>query len=415
MFVAVVWLLSCGKSPTAPQIPLDEISFSEDKLPLEGSEFLYRQSIAVNSQKDSENLFAYRLTTLVGQLPEGMAADDAGWLYHRVPGSDNNIPLSEPGAHRSIWTSKRILSLDFTSQDGKIGNLVTKAEVRIKSPGGSITQRKAAFRSNRLISSRISVPFDNGAQVGTGIAFQLSEVIGDIYVEGLYASHFMFRLNTLDSSLNVVSQGEWFSSMDYADLRKISLNSYTSPAILPNAQGQFTQFESYVVSRQGIVEAEHRTVYFRSQTGYRPKAIIYQNTVVGLGQYHYSTVRPYEEDMIPQIGTRYNLNPWGYGTDSDWEVINSNDFQLHLRWGYNGQYGTTASQGPFMQVTNNPFDREINTCLDVGGYDYGSKVVAFDLRLNGASVPRSQPVFHARGLYSFGWHPMAESAKHVRQ
>lgn len=381
-------LISCGRtSPVAPALPLDELSFSEDKIPLPSGEYIYRQSISINVPEAGQNLYSYRIRTLTEQLPPGLAADAEGWLFFRAQGANPAIPLSEPGNHRTIWTSQRALSLDFPSQEGKISDLLTRVEVRVQAPDGSISEHSSAFKSNRLFGSLIGVPFQNGANTGTGVLFELHELIGDIYVDGLYADHFMFRLNIVDSNQQIIEAGAWHSSLECVDLRKVLLNGTTDPAITANAEGLYTQFESYVVSRQGVEEATHHTVYFHAVGGYQPQALIYPRTIAGLGQYHYSISDynyPADQELIPATSSHKSRHLWT--GDTGLEAINSPDFRLHLRWGYNGQYGLPLANGS-INVTNNPFDREIDLCLNGSNQNYGSSIVAFDLRLNNEPFP----------------------------
>jgi hypothetical protein len=380
-------LFSCQKSnPLEPEISWGRIGFTEDKIPLEGNEYVYRQGMFSNSEEGSGVLYAWRITTLSGGLPEGWLADPDGWLWFRADGSD--IPLSQPGPHRSIWTSQSNLSFDFQSHEGKISDLITRTELKVKSPGGGISQYASAFRSGRIIGSLISVGFQNGAETGTGIEFGLREVMGDIFVDGLYADHFMYRVNILDEDLDVITEGEWYNSLEMTDIRRVKLNTDTYPALVINAPGQYTQFESYVVTRQGIEEAARHTVYFQAKGTYKPKALIYSQTLAALGTYHYSI---WQEDplngydLIPATDNRRNKNLWS--TDDGYELINSPDLKLHLQWGYHGQYASQYSS-PLVEGWDYPFGREVNTCLDADtDENYYSKVEYFDLRLNGSTFP----------------------------
>jgi len=126
-------LVSCGKNnPIVPQIPsLEQLLFNEEKLPADGGQFIYRQGIQVNNPTEG-NLYAYRLSTYANELPPGFYADEQGWLYFRTNGTDSNVPLTQQGNHRSIWTSQSFISADFASVDCKISNLITAAEVRSK-------------------------------------------------------------------------------------------------------------------------------------------------------------------------------------------------------------------------------------------------------------------------------------------
>jgi hypothetical protein len=388
-------LMSCGRdNPLAPQQDNGGIRFTEDKILLPDGEYIYRQGIGATISGEEDNLYSFRITTLSGETPSGYAIDADGWLWFRVPGADQSIPLDQPGEHRTIWTEQRSVSFDWTSSAGKLADLVTKAEIRTSQAETASCSTESAFRSTRIIGSRINVPFANGETTGTGIAFDLQEIIGDIFVEGLYADHFMFRLNIVNSAQGVITAGAWHSSLESPDLRKVTLNGSTSPAITTNQDGQYTQFESYVVSRQGIEEATHRTVYFHAVAGNKPKAFIYPQVLAALGQYHYS-ISPDNSlngvELIPTTTNHKNRLLWS--TDTGYAAINSADFRLHLRWGYRGQY-----------LNSNPFDTEYNECVDaITNEPYYSKIVAYDLRLNNAPFPSlsqffdPQTVTHAGG------------------
>jgi len=385
-------LVSCGRSgPTAPQPIAGTLVFSEDKLPCDGDEYIYRQGISAGPAVPENALFAWRVETLSGELPQGWFADPEGWLWFRAPGADLEVSLAEEGPHRSIWTTRDSLSFDFASSEGKISNLVKKVDLRVKSKDSQINTYSSGFKSDRLIGSLINTAIEPGANTGTGIEFALREVIGDIYVDGLYADHFMFRLNILNKDLEVISEGVWHSSLEMADLRKVRLNATTDPALGENAHNQYTQFESYVVSRQGIEEATPQSVYFRVRGNFKPKALIYTQALAALGEHHYS-VNPLEQlyykELIPPAALHNNRSLWE--TDAGWEAINSPDLKLHLQWGYLGQYGSTNPPWSGMEgfIPGGPFDKEFNLCLDaVTETNYHSQVAHFDLRLDGAPFP----------------------------
>jgi len=387
--VMCIALVSCERSnPVAPEISLAaQLSFSEEKIDLPGGEYIYRQGIQVISELAEGNQFSWRVRTHTGNPLPGTCCDEEGWLWFRSAGADPELPLSEPGAHRSLWTTAAGLDFDLTSQDGSILNLVTGVEVRVKTPQGRITEHSSPFRSSRIISSQISVPFANGDNTGCGITFQMQETIGDIYVEGLYADHFMYRLNILDANLQVVSSGIWYSSLESPDLRRVVLNSSSTPQLAPNTSDTFTQFEMYVVTRQGIQEADTHSVHFRALESFAPVTNIYSQQLCGLGQYHYSINPEYELngwELIPAHGNKKNRRLWD--NDGTWEAINSPDFKFYLHFGYKGQYGMILPNGG-VYISNSPFDNELNMVQNEQGVCYYSSIEFYDLRLNGAPFP----------------------------
>jgi hypothetical protein len=377
LFICLV-LLSCGKqNPLAP--PATEvqqgISFTDDKLPIANGEFIYRQGIHITGMDSA--VYSYRLSTLSSNLPEGMAADEDGWIYFPASGYATDTPIGEAGANRTIWTTQTQLNLEYHSAGAKLHDLVTKVEVRVKAEDGTITTIESPFKSDRLISSSIFAPFNSGATTGMGIEFNLREN-GDIFVDGLYAHHFMYRLNTLDSNLMVTNYGTWYSSIDSRDIRIVQLNNNTTPALGVTPQNAWTQFESYVVSRQGIEEASTHNVYFRAVSGNKPVAKVFPETLVGLGDYHYTITSNTNVsafyNQIPSNTAEKNRQLWS--NENAYHAVNSQDFKLHLRWGYRGQYSN-----------DNPFGTEMNLCYNEQGYNYFSKITAFDLRFDGTPLP----------------------------
>lgn len=126
-------LLSCEKHGfMQPDSPLEAaLSFTEEKLPLDSGEFIYRQSCKVESKNAGTLSFAYRLTTLKAEPLSGFSIDAEGWLVF---------------AGQTIWTTDSQLSIDFTSQEGKIADLITGIQVKIKHPDGYIEELASCFQ-----------------------------------------------------------------------------------------------------------------------------------------------------------------------------------------------------------------------------------------------------------------------------
>jgi hypothetical protein len=412
VFVVVligITLLSCGKpnplSPPAAEVQ-QVINFSDEKITTSSGEFIYRQTIYLNELEGCE--YSYRVQTVDNSLPTGMTVDPDGWLYFPNPCYTDEELLLEPPDHHIVWTNKSRISLDFYSTDAKVSNLVTKVEVRVKSPNGSINHYESPYKSDRLISSRIIVPFSNGAVTGTGIEFKMVENPSNIYVEGMFAHHFMYRLNKLDMNYNTISSGEWHNSINSPDIRTVVLNGQTTPAITvtPN---EITEFECYVVSRLGVEESSHQLVKFIPTSGNKPTALIYPESIVGLGSYHqsFSGGSVAFNEQIPsseQNGTNSLL----WGGDGSYYAINSNDFKLHFRWGYNGEYNS-----------NDPFQLNTNVCLNEQGQSYYSTIVAYDLRWDGAPFPiqpgffEPEQVTHTDGSTWLRVKNMLDSCRHI--
>ncbi|MFA7544000.1 MAG: hypothetical protein WCY84_06460 [Candidatus Cloacimonadaceae bacterium] len=375
--------LSCQRhNPLAPALPEENtIIFNEEQIPTAGEDFIYRQAFEIQGETAPEALYAYRLSSL-HDMPD-IACDEEGWLVF---------------PNGSIWNGQKQLSFDFPSQNGKIMNCITGVQLKIKSPSGSIKTLSSPFKSRLFLRTHLIHNFAEGATVPLGLEITLRENLEDIFADGMYASHFMYRLNTIDQDLNLLQQGEWYSSVDLPDIRRITLNSHQLPQLLANEPNTYTQFQAYVVSRNGMEQSEPSSVYFKAVAGNKPVALIYRETLLGLGQYHYS-LKEYEHpenNGIPQQGDRYNacLNLW----EDQYHAINSPDFKLHLRWGYNGQYGILSSWGTVI-YTNNPYDDEVGIALNAQSQPYPSPIEAFWLQINGMPFPY-QPQFVSSSIAS---------------
>ncbi|MCK9557235.1 MAG: hypothetical protein M0R50_04235 [Candidatus Cloacimonetes bacterium] len=360
--VLLVLLISCESRKTvAPEVSgYPTLNFAEEKIDLENGEYRFRQIIAVQSHNPENFTYAYKVETLQNLSLPGIETDDSGWILW-------------PGA--TIWTDKDELSFDFESVNGSLTNLVNSVSARIRFPDGHIEELSSPFKSNRIFGSRLISPSEYGGTYTLGIEFILTEEIGDVYVDGNYAHHFMYRINQLDSDHNVVSEGTWYNSIDCPDIRRIHLSQHSEPAILSNEGDSFTEFEYYVVSRTGVIQQDPGSFVFRAISGFRPVAMIYPQTAVGIGAYHYTMQYPGWDPPLPTNNNGYFRSLWN--NEGVWEAINSVDFKLHIQWGYSGQYND-----------NNPINTwETNVVLDENGVDYSSNIVAFWLRFDSDPFP----------------------------
>ncbi len=372
----LLFAVSCEvKKTTLPEQSggLESILFDEEIAPLAGDEFLYIQSLDFTALLKPGNVLSLRLFTLEDVLPVGFETDAEGWL---IFGRDSG----------SIWTNRALHQFTFASEGGKLKNLICKVDLQVKTEQETILI-SSGFKTKRLLESGIYPAFLPGAETGSGLAFGLLEQLGDVMVEGLYASHFMFRLNTMDSNFNIVSYGNWHSSLLMQDLRTVILNENSTPALAINAADEYTQFESYVVSRQGIVEATPKNTYFRVRSGNFPQTLIYSSTLAGLGSNHFATDQSNlstDGSLIPAQNGKHSRRLWL--EDGVFKAVHSADFKLHIRWGWYGLYGTILPMGQLSYYAD-PWSSEVNHVVNDLNQNYYSRITAFDMRLNGAPFP----------------------------
>ncbi|MCB5269748.1 MAG: hypothetical protein WCS58_08105 [Candidatus Cloacimonadaceae bacterium] len=373
-------LTSCGqKNPFAPEGHEDwRIDFYDEITEDDTHPSVYQQKITILGPAEESTLYAFKLCTITDE--QSIPTDQDGWALFA----------------NDIWTSKNELSMQFDIDGGTLENLISRVVVQVKSADGTIKVLDSAFKSQRLLGTLMETHFGDGDEIGLGAEFLLREQISNIYVEGNYADHFMYRINLLDGDLQQVQTGQWYSTIDLPDIRKVILNANTSPALTANDENSYSQFEVYVVNRNGMEQATPSSMYFRCQANRKPRAVIYEQSTLGLGQYHYSLSNTaYLEEyyqQIPFTGERYPRALWGNGENL--EAINSGDFRLHLRWGYHGQYGVIHFGE--LVFTDDPFASEVNMVLDDATGDfYGSQITAFWLNLDAEPFPVQPGMLHS--------------------
>lgn len=381
--LVIMLILGCSKNnPTSCNGDtgnLIEISFSDEKVINENNtqEYTYTQGITWEALIDDEPLFAYRITTSNGDLPESIVTDPNGWVYQ-------NEPEEEP----TIWTDKTELEISFNSVNGVLEYIITEFEVKYLYDDQESGIVSASFFDFREIGTLLTTTGGdcNGQTTGTGLIFLIRENILDIFVDGLYADHFMYRLNIIsETDSTLISEGEWLNSLNCEDIRKVELTSYTTPSLIPNEAGELTQFETYIVTRSGFADEDNPAIAnFKVQEGFYPGTIIYygedngnENAIYALGTHHFATY--YDEglsEILPSVqtsdGTHLATAFW-YNGEGKYTAIGSDDFEIFMRWGYNGEY-----------ENNNPHSQTNEIIIDeLTGQPYYCEIVGYDIRLDG--------------------------------
>jgi len=398
-FLLILFISGCSKNhPTSCNGDTDNlivISFTYEKVINENNsqEYTYTQGITWKALIEDEPLFAYRITTTDGELPANILTDSNGWVYQ-----------NEPEEESTIWTDKTELEISFNSVNGVLEHIITEFEVKFLHDGQESEIVSASFFDFREIGTILTTTGGdcNGHTTGTGLIFLISEKILDIFVDGLYADHFMYRLNIIseiDSTL--INEGEWFNSINCEDIRRVELNSNTIPSLVPNEEGELTQFETYIVTRSGFADEDNPAIAnFKVQEGFYPNTIVYNgleqngvytgNDTWALGENHFITYIEYNLGIMPpyvvtEDGYHFATAFW-IDKNEDYVLIGSEDLQIFLHFGWQGEYQNNSPRPPNI-LQNVVLD-------DLTGSPYFSDIKYFDMRLDGepfeyASLPAS--------------------------
>jgi len=368
LFTLLVLLSCTHRNTNAPADiqPLQVTSFTGEKTTIESSsEYSYRQTLSWETNNLSDPVFAIRILTTDSILPEELTTDEEGWLYQN---------------ENSIWTDQMEFAHEFYSENGQLQHIISDIEIKYFAGNEESEIFPINFFKYREIGTRIT---SHGGEIddeiiGTGTTFYLYENIEDIFVDGLYAEYFMYRLNIIEASTDeIITEGEWNSSLDLGNIRILNLNSYTTPALLPNNDGEQTQLEAYVVTRSGFEDVDNPAICnFTVHYGFCPNTIVYLPFSNMLGDHHYQTY--FEDSLSDEVpmelvdGEIHYATPFWMDLEENYCLIGGNDVELNFRWGWHGEF---QGDHPSLKYEGNVLDEETNI-------NYLSFITFFDVRFD---------------------------------
>jgi hypothetical protein len=375
LFLLALSLLffSCENKQPLEQISDSEIQicdFTGIKIPDDtGLEFQFIQTITWDYSHD-EALFAIRIQTTNNELPENINVNENGWIIWQ---------------NDSIWTEERSFSYQFQSQFGNLEHIISRVELKSFYNNLESEIQDVSFFDYREIGTVIN---SRGGDIhektiGKAVEIYMLENIEDIFVDGLYADYFMYRLNIIDeNTLEVISEGEWFNSINQENIRKVFLNEYTEPALNVNEVGELTQFETYVVTKSGHVDsANPAAIHFSVSDQFSPETLLYLQNSFILGEHHYANSLPYyysNQSTMMNIPSE-NINgeihygmPFWMDTEMNYSVIGDEDTEFYFHSGWKGEYQQNDPLGQYQGIV---LDRTTNI-------NYGSWINYIDYRMD---------------------------------
>lgn len=419
----------CGKSGTmraniAPTITITSYEgFDDSELlaPYANTTFLFQQKIYWNASDPDGVIagFAYRVLDENGNpiATPGNHFIDAdgsitpqnvldkygpGWVMHYMPNANQDIPLDDSEARRSIWTSKKYAVINFPAADANGDTLVTLStfEVIAMDNRGEITQ-EAAWRKFNATSARpkcyISTTKGNpaGGEVGSGIKLFFKMDDDDPFIEAVpYRYEFkMMKIKKLDRSVIPGTETDWINTVKPEDpeIDHYLLTRYTDPALSydvisgPESEKTLTKIVGRVYDLAGVVSQDVDSTYinFAVKEGFTPQTLVYPSKIYALGDNHYVD---YADESSPEIypftivgGQQRFATSFFRSFEGNHTAINSTNMKVWIRWGWHGEYGKVLTSGA-VQHTDDPFDKKIDDVLDRQNRNYFSEITHFDLR-----------------------------------
>lgn len=448
---ALLALGGCGKfgSKFANQAPTIRITSYEgyddsDLLaPYANTEFLFQQKIYWHGT-DPDGIitgYAYRVkdqngnpiatpgnhyTDMDGSLtPQNVIERfGLGWVMHYMPNADQSIPLDDPAARRTIWTTQKYAVINFPAADANGDPLTTNStfEVIAIDNRGDITplytpadptdpKRSVAWRKFNATSARPRCYINttkgnpNGGSVGSGIRLQFSMKDFDPFIsETPFKYEFkMMKITLADSTVIPGTETDWFDSVSPGDpkINEYLLTRYTDPNLTYDYENdemtQRTKILTRVYDLAGVVStvSDSAAITFAVKPGFRPETLIYPQKVYALGDNHHID---YTDESTPEIlpfsivgGAQRFATPFFKDMEGSTTAINSSNIKVWIRWGWKGEYGQVTASGTTI-YTNNPYDKKVDAVLDrATNENYFSEITHFDLRFNGE--PYNYPPF----------------------
>lgn len=436
---ALLLVSGCGKSGNkfANQTPSINITsyegFDDSELlaPYANVNFLFQQRIFWNATDPDGVItgFAYRVKDQNGNpIPtpgnEYIDVDGSvtpqnvlqrfgpGWVMHYKSNADQDVPLDDPAANRTIWTSVKYATINFPAADANGEPLTTESTFEViaidnrgditpvdpNHPMTSTAWRKFNATSERpkcFISTTKGNP--NGGQVGSGIRLDFTMRDYDPFIsETPYKFEFkMMKVDPVTEAVIAGTESPWYDSStpEDPDLHRFLLTRYTTPALTYDIdENGVTQTKTKIQTRAydlaGVVSAvtDSSAMYFAVKGGFRPQTLIYRERVYALGDNHFID---YSDESSPEIwpftitgGVQRFAAPFFVDMADSHTVITSQNLKVWIRWGWKGEYGVIPAAGPII-YTNNPYDKKIDTVLDrATNENYFSEITHFDLRLD---------------------------------
>jgi hypothetical protein len=442
LIIALLALSGCGKSgnkfpneePTIRITSYEGFDDSELLAPFASDSLLFQQRIFWHAT-DPDGIitgFAYRVKDQNGN-PIATPGNDfvdmdgdvtpqavidrfgTGWVLHYKTNADQSLPLDNPNASRTIWSSAKYATINFPAADANGNPLTIESSfevIAIDNRGGitpvdpNYTKTSIAWRKFNATSERptcsVTTTKGNpaGGEVGSGLRLDFTMHDTDPFI-GAIPYKFEFKLMKVDpvDSTTVVpgSESEWFDTATSPNddlMDQYLLTRYTSPAltydVVDNVTNTLTKVQSRATDLAGVISEVNgdSDLLFAVKAGFRPKTIVYPERIYALGDYHYID---YTDESTPEIlpftivgGLQRFATPFFIDMTGTKTAINSSNAKVWLRWGWHGEYGVVQASGSTI-YTDNPYDKKVDTVLDRDtDMNYFSEITHFDLRLDGA-------------------------------
>ena len=414
---------------TPPVITITDY-FGSDSLTGVGDPNLFQQTIRWSAYDTDGVIYGYAFRVIdengnpfqdihgnIVGTPGYSCVNDSGWVYHYLPGADESIPLEDPDASKTIWTSQVYAVINFPANvNGDSANVVSMFEVKcIDNIGDESIPAKKYFNAESnipTVKAQSTKGDVDGEMIGLGIVFEFV-IQGDEPFIGEIADYYEFVLEKKDLNGNLIPydgtpQGgydldindpdDWISTKGQDDVSHFTMTKFTTPALIPNTVFGNVPADSTCLTVKAIdiagIISEPVEISFVIKEGFYPRTIIYYgeavsptgvsisgacNDIRALGRNHFATDMDQSiPKVIPSIMTSEGAHfatPFWVDQEGKFTLIGSHDLRVYMHWGWSGEFEGNPQ---------NPYGRRVGQVNDELTYKpYFSEIKFFDLRLDG--------------------------------
>jgi len=351
-------------------------------------------------------------------IPPALLELGEGWVIHYMPGADEDIPLDDPEARRTVWTTQKYAVINFpaANEHGEQESKISRFEIVAIDNRGAISE--VAWREFKahsevpecFLSTTKGNP--NAEDTGSGLQLAFTMVDHDPFVLEI-PFEYLFRIvkAEVDDSLyvtSIIDSTAWYSTYGQDRIDRFLLTGDTEPALTydyDEVTGEFLNTLTIVEARArdmaGILSAHpdrvdenvHSTLSIRMKVkpGFSPKTHMYSEKIYAMSDHHYDYWR-YDSTLeelpfMDRPEARAFATPFFKDANGRNTVVHSPNLRVNMRWGWYGEYAHEDSHGNFTPKLDEPFEKKIDDVLDEDSFDlhgndvnYYSEIIAFDLR-----------------------------------
>lgn len=450
--VAAFFVTGCGKSGNRFENQLPSISitsfegWSNDNIPANVDtlthEYVFQQKIFwhatdpdgiitgyafrildENHQPIAVPGYSYIADAATGLIPDQLLNKyGEGWVMHYLPSAEQEKPLDDPEAKRTIWTNQKYAVINFPAANENGDPMPTLSYfevVAIDNRGGissNTAKRKFRTNSHRPVCNVTTTKGNpDGGDVGSGITIRFSMSYPDTLGMLISAipSKYEFKMMKINEATGQPVEGsetQWFSTEDQDHINEYKLTKRTNPPLEydyeenGNSLGTSTRIIARATDLAGVSSefteppngiTPSWQVDFKVKPGFYPKTLLYSQKLLALGENHFEDRG---DDSTPEVlpFTIFNndqifATPLFRDFSNTYSVIYSPDLRIYVRWGWWGEYANESSSGTFEYPIDNPYVKKVDAVLSepnpdigyAGGDNYYSEITHFDIRYDG--------------------------------